>query len=927
MRVFAYVRRGARAGVCVLALGVIAASAQQPSSDNPHANNEQSAPAVTPSDTTPAATEATPPASTAQTSNLPELVINDDGKKKKKVVKKKQEPVNASSTTDSQAATAEPPPPGVTLFTGAPSDTGTTTFSGDAVRARTTGNGDANTFLRNLPNVQYQNMGDRAPGATSQSVIDTKPQAVSISGGRTYENNFIINGVSVSNITGPATNAPALTDTSGSTAYGTGAVVGMSAQNIYVPADFVGQATVIDSNASAEYGQFTGGVVVYDLVAPPTDRYHATVSATRETSDMSSYILATPTGTNTSNRLPPTYEKTNLSASVGAPITSDFAFIMQASRKEAESSKQYAAYISNAFGSENSDNVFLRFAATAKTDIGKFTFDTSRTDYYQHWFYYQGRDMYLDVNTLGTTTKLEHETAIAGLRVDDIGLGRAKLKSRVFYNTSDTQNNSAASVLYRWAVRAPSIGFYNPTLYCPGLASSTSSQICYEGGYGDTVQSQTDYGVQSTLTGDLMLGNFKVGAEAKHYEGRQARLQNLLDLTGSQLSNAGLFVCGSDPYCNPYQYTSSYSLYPAYDSIATVDAFHTFAEIDQTWAWFNVRAGVRYDYDDYFKNNNVAPRIVGTFRPIEELSFTAGYNRYYLGETLYYAVRERVPGYQTFSRSVITSGTPDSSFSPGGIVPPIYYRGSDLATPYDDEYSAAVSIKDPLLGGQMRLKYLERYGDDQFATVSCGNRCYQANNDGDKFYRSATAEYTKQWARLNTPFFLNAAAVTGNVTWEKQRNSKNNYLLNNDFSGDGTLDTWIYYNKHRYSAQEFTAAVNGNLDIPVRFGAALNTSWFDGVLELNANASVSLGFAGVYESNPSYNPPGSGCSPACKLYEDRLFTPTLKLDLGGQINVTEQAAIVFNANNVTNSAQNAIALPEAPWVLGRSFWLGSALRF
>lgn len=121
--------------------------------------------------------------------------------------------------------------------------------------------------MRNLPNVQYQNNAASDGGASSQKTIDTKPQLLSISGGRTYENNFILNGVSINNITGSVERTANPDDTTATADYFS--VVGQSPQSIYVPTEFVGEATITDSNASAEYGQFQGGVVMYDLATLP----------------------------------------------------------------------------------------------------------------------------------------------------------------------------------------------------------------------------------------------------------------------------------------------------------------------------------------------------------------------------------------------------------------------------------------------------------------------------------------------------------------------------------------------------------------------------------------------------------------------------------------------------------------------------------
>lgn len=963
MSVFAYARRGARVGVCVLALGAVEAAAQQlpdevvdsvtqggaPGAAEPVLENE----AVKPE---PAPTGAD---ATANTSTLPELVVDGSKKKEKKKAVKAKDAAVVSGTTSGALATTEPPPPGVTLGTAAPSDTGTTTFDANNVRLRTDGSGDANTFLRNLPNVQYQNSNSADPGAGSQKAINTRPALMSISGGRTYENNFILNGVSISSITGSAERRTELNDTA--EASGIGIIRGLSPQTIYVPTEFIGQATVIDSNASAEYGQFQGGVVLYDLSGPPTDGYHASVGFSRDTSEFANYILATPNGANPRNRKPPAYEKTTLSASVGAPITKDFAFVIQASRKEAESSKQQHSFIGDDFIPETSDNIFLRFAATARTDIGKFTLDTSSTDYFQHWHNYLSRDYYMDINTKGTSTQLKYDGKLPGVNVDAIGLGGVKLTARTFYNTSETQNNSGSAYsmqVYKQSLDPASPGstevYHTSTDDCRGVEDPSTYSVsfrypifCASGGSGNYLQGQTDYGAQVALNGDVLLGSFKVGAELKRYRGERARFDELragigdvvigTDPSGNPVAydegmggvpvampTGGEFICNGDPLCTPTQFSNQFYIYPAYATAATVDAFHTYAEIDQTWQWFNVRAGARLDYDDYFKNINIAARLAGTIKLFEGLSFTAGYNRYYLGEALYYALRDGQADGVYYYRSYNADGTL-TDFTPQ-TAPEYRYKAAGLNTPFQDEYTGVVKIADPLFGGQWRGKYLERYGRDQFATTSCGSLCYTVSNDGETFYRSASVEYTKEWYGLQNPFYLNAAAITGNVTWSEQKTAHDTYLVNSDLNGDGTLETRIYYNGKSYRPEELRA-ITGNLDIPVRFGATLATVWFDDLLRLNFSAGINLGYEGIYDTGTNRSISVNGVRMSHDVYADRKYGATLKLDVSGQINVTEEAAIQFSANNITNSAQNTITTEDAPWVLGRSYWLGSALRF
>lgn len=972
MSVFAYARRGAQVGMCVLALGAAGAAAQQAPVDAAGTAAQPTsgeAETVKPAESQGTQTEAPTPA----TSNLPELVVDAPNAKKEKKKAKANQPAYSPPAT-AEAAPTEAPPANVTLGGAAASDTGLTTFDAGAVKIRSNPGGDANTFMRNLPNVQYQNNAASDGGASSQKTIDTKPQLLSISGGRTYENNFILNGVSINNIAGSVERTANPGDTTAAADYFS--VAGQSPQSIYVPTEFVGEATIIDSNASAEYGQFQGGVVMYDLAAPPTDRYRASVSAGRETSDTANYILATPDGTNPNNRQAPQYVKNNLAVSVGAPITKDFSFIAQASRKEAESSKQMALQISNAFTEEDSDNIFMRFAATVRTDIGKFTLDTSRTDYYQNWESAYGRNLYLDTETEGTSTKLEHEAALAGVRVDGIGLGGVKVKSRLHYNTSETQNLSGGNIQYQWAkqlfrpyntVTNSWDQLYKTSLdWCQGVdpatyasTNTTRQIICREGGFGDRLTSQTDFGFNSVVSGNLLLGSFKAGTEVIQYQGRRARLQDTwsaaaqsvivetpgaspdlvyagTSVNGASVPNGYRFKCAAgDTLCTPEQIIRSYQLLSKYDDRETVNALHTFFEIDQTWEWLNVRPGVRVEYDDYFDNINVSPRFVGTITPFKGVSVTGGFNRYYLGESLYYALRDKDSLGVTYSRAGTgyTVSSADGALIPTGFSPlavgaNFVNRMGDLDTPYKDEFSGAIGVVDPVLGGQWRFRYLERYGKDQFATESCGTTCLTVSNNGTNFYRSASAEYTKAWDGLQNSINLNAAALTGSFTWSQQRSSQNNYLYSSDVNGDGGLDNPIWYNEQSYGRGQFNV-VTGNLDIPVRFGATLATLWFDGVLELNASAGINLGYTGVYDTGgdePHPVVPG-GPDVTHDRYNPYKFGTSLRLDVSGKINVTEQASIQFFAQNLTSSGQQVIVTNDNPWVLGRSFWVGTGLKF
>lgn len=842
---------------------------------------------------------------------------------------------------------------GIVLGGGAVADTGMTVFDARNVQIRSDGSGDANTFMRNLPNVQFQNDTDEDPGVNLYELIDTRPLELSISGAQTYENNFILNGISISNITGPV--EPQGNDDledEGDDVPNLNSVYGQHSQTVYVPSEFIGTATLIDSNASAEYGQFQGGVVLYDLALPPKDGLHTFASYSRHTDKMVDFLLATPSGSNPLDRVAPTFTRESFAASAGAPITSEFGFILQASRKTAETIKQKEYTLHGAYGGyveEESDNIFLRFASELETDIGRFTFDTSHTNYSQLWQSDGWRNLEMDARTESSTTRLEYLGDLPELSASGIGLGGIKLKSTAYYNDSDTINDTTDGPAFAWVAMRRTNDYgagwetnfetdafadwcrEDPEDSLPVNPSRPlqDNTICNEGGYDDKEMGQTDVGVQAQLRGNLLFGRFLLGGEAKSVEGRRARpsdfvyYTSFVTITGDSRSpdNATAFNCPpGDEACTEEQFARIKVVSEAFDVQETINALHGYAEIDQMLGWFNVRAGVRVDYEDYFKQLNLAPRLVATITPFPGLSVSGGFNRYYLGETLYYALRDSQPYSRSYSRGTDDDGNVDEDYVGLGTQRIYGFKDSGVTTPFTDEYTGAVRLRDPVLGGNWRVRYLERYGRDQFASVSCGSGCSQMTNDGDKFYRSASAEYAKAW-RTPSAFYLDSASFSLGATWAERSISRSTY------ADDDESDDYIWYGGESYTKEGFTA-VSGNLDIPIRIGATFSTSWFGDSLWLALSAGYNLGYEGVYDTGVNeIHTDASGVDRQHDVYEDRSFDAVLQLDLDARYYVTEQAYVNLHVNNLLNTAGNKISTNDHPWVLGRSVWVESGVRF
>ncbi|MGX3098520.1 TonB-dependent receptor plug domain-containing protein [Helicobacter sp. 23-1046] len=122
------------------------------------------------------------------------------------------------------------------------------------------GNGDIGSILRILPNVQFDNAQNRS---TTPGEID--PARISISGGLHYQNNFQLDGMNMNNDLDPAGSADWL-----------GGAPGRS-QGLAIDTNLLESITVQDSNISASYGGFTGGVVEANT-RRPTKKYGANIS-------------------------------------------------------------------------------------------------------------------------------------------------------------------------------------------------------------------------------------------------------------------------------------------------------------------------------------------------------------------------------------------------------------------------------------------------------------------------------------------------------------------------------------------------------------------------------------------------------------------------------------------------------------------------
>ena len=831
----------------------------------------------------------------------------------------------------------------VTAFGGSSiADSGTTRVAGPAFAARLSGNGDANTALRGLANVQYQNDMNQDAGTDGQREIDMRPLELSISGGRLYENNFRLNGVAINNLTGrhdisTGTVSPCGTDPMpdycGSPDFAM--IYGLHSQTVFVPDAFVESTTVIDSNASARYGDFMGGVVDYTLAEPKDERFSGTYSYDHSDSAWTDYRLATE---NTANRLRPNFHRDRHALSLNIPVREGWAMNLSYSQQDAYTRKQRdAQYINDAAIDDEGTSRYYRLASRHDTAAGRFTVDASYTDYENSVVATSFADSVFDVRTRGLTSQVRHEIDLPGLQWEAAGLGDVSVTSRVFYNHSYAHNGSNHDDVFTptsstSALRSGNRVSWASTEYadtCQPVQGVTATLACRYGGFGEREQGQTELGFSSEASGTLLGGRFSAGIGYTKASAERRRMRDswfystyrtVFDVYTSPWAGTGFICAEGDPSCSAEQYAYTGVHHRPFDINVDVDMSNAWLEWDRRFGSLSVRAGLRLDHESYLDNLNLAPRVVLSWTPIESLAFSAGANRYYSGATLFYAIRDAQPSQVAYSRSHSSATGVVGAWVPPRTLRSMSYQASGLDTPYVDELTASVQWNEPWLDGSLRLRWVQREGKDQFATVEETSSIRTLTNDGRNRYRSATLEYLKGWDDLRWADHL---GISLSATWSRQSTSANTYF---DDDGETSPEDFIWYRDRAWTRATFQE-VTGNLDIPLRTALVVDGSWFDNRLTVATSISWNLPYDGVRDSLKDITVDGQRYN----IYEDARMSSTAIIGLSGRWQVmrsdTRNLAVQMRIDNLLNDMGNGLVDARSPWKRGRSFWAGLTMGF
>ncbi|CAH0528910.1 TonB-dependent receptor plug domain-containing protein [Vibrio hippocampi] len=762
-----------------------------------------------------------------------------------------------------------------------PLDSGTSVITEETIKNSKPGGIDTTQLLKTMPFVQMDNSLD---DATQENIQDIRPQNFSISGGNYYDNNIQIDGVS-------ATSIHDVTDPSGGDLDWNN-VTGQTSQSLYVTPDLLGDITVLDSNISAEYGDFVGGVVNYEIRKPKKE-FGFSISTGYQNDSMVDYHEPTNLDEDEEVDSPPDFTKTQTTVSFDLPLTEKLSVLTSYSYSQSDVTYQRDEdYGGEVYGnSDSSENFLIKGVYEYRDDL---TFEAQ----IMHSPYESER---------------ERANAIDDLIVSNSSGTQGYLSATGYFDNTDW--SSKFSVMHNDASREAE----NVRYQWDGdeLDWCYTSSSCYQGGIGSLDQLQTDYTWGTSFSTTLESGTINYGAEVKYTDASKARPEDVYYYYSAKLSENEDFICDpDDSSCTPEMATWKQLKYDAYDADVGVYSHALWSEYITQVSSVEMRAGARYSYDNFLNNHNIAPRLSANWEFMQDTYLTLGANRYFSNKMIGYAIKEQVPSHTCYQRDM-----KDENGDWGGEVGDWYecssqpstdqYSNSDLDTPYSDELTAAITIP-TMLEGNLRFKTVYRQGKDQFAQSdeledADGNEYYEMTNNGETEYIG----YSIEWSGRFEKHFFNA-----NVTWSE---TKNNGLI--DYSSDPEDEAELIYYKGQITsmADMWEDDARQNYAAPFRASVSWSSMWFDDRLMTNA----TLYHRGSYEylddtGDNYYDEDGSRYD----IYDVEKASSVTSVDLNatyqflkyGQHNAFVDVKVKNLFSDVSGSATN--------YQIGRTYWIG-----
>lgn len=770
---------------------------------------------------------------------------------------------------------------------------GTQKLTASHIANRPTGNGNITELFKSNPNVQFANNSD-----TSNMGGEISPNEVSIHGEKFYNNNYTIDGISNNDNLHPAAETLAV----GGTPQGNGAgdLPSGGTQSFWLDGSLLKNVEIFDSNISAKYGNFTGGVINAQLkdanINAPSGRvYYRT---TRD--DWAEFHIQDnqQEDFNSANRLnrQPKFTKHQYGISLNQPINDKMALLF--SYNKTTSNIPYYHDILGQWQDQTRTNENFLLSGNYHFDNGdklkaSFMYSPHKS------LYYKRNVKNGDFTTTGGGYLFNMDWS------KNLSFGHMESKLAWKQTTNEVEHKSSIFHNYLSSDR------FN------WKSSATSAQ---EGGFGKfATKKQT-----LTLKQDFKLNPFNTqhishqintGWQADFATGEYQRHNDNYQYTWARNNTNNC----ADDWCYPReQYVRQYLLYDTRHIKADDDTYSAYIEDNLTHKNLDVSLGLRADYNRYLNNLNFSPRFSFTYdvKNDDNTRIFGGANRYYSNSMLTYKLRQGISSFDRYSR---TSPTANWSMT---SVAGTQYEVDDLKTPYSDELNLGIAQK--FYNSLWTLKYVNRNSNDTFVQQRINGVRYLTNagySNSDDFSLTIKPlhQLSFKYADIDFTFGANYLKTKTNTT-----------TYDNRAEGDDL--TAIIIDGQLKDTGEIP---NLDYNSPWRAFIDINTHFPKHNIDFNQRLNHKSGYVG-YQTNsgvcPNYN------STICGNHIGRIqeyvkrdvgshFTLDWNIRYNKPLNNGHSLELSLDVDNVLNRKVIATSNNSAnnnidTYKMGRNFWLG-----
>lgn len=670
-------------------------------------------------------------------------------------------------------------------------------------------NGDITSALRLNPNIQYAEAAQ-----SSLTGGEIAPAEISIHGAKPYQNEILLDGVSIANDLDPGNK---VTPSSADFIPGT-------AQALAVDSGILCDVEVKDANVSAEYGRFTGGVVT-STICNARKRLGGSVSAGYSSSAWSTLFIDPARQQefeqSSDANMQPRFRKYTYRATAEARPGEGWGVLVSAVRRKSEiplrrfdTANEGSTVSREVVQTRQQDTLVMKadYAPAGGRHKGDVSFvhAPAANTYFMKNF--RDSDYTIDSGGLSLGGRLESR------------FGAATLTHQLSFARNEQSRRSDADYYRQWRWSADKDW---------GDAAASTNPTSGEGASGDVDQAARSVGYRlKAAFAPFALGgaSHRVtgGVELRRQHARYERLKDqyyystITDLPATlgacRRPDGGLDTegCSATPTLSKGvgQYFRTLLVYHRGSFTVDSNAWAAWLEDEASWGAFVVRAGLRADRDSLAGKANLAPRLMLGWQATSELYLDVGANRYYGRNLFAYALQEKV---NTLKTEQTRRGT--LAWSDAVSARPLN-RFEDVRSPHDDELAAGATFDADPLGGPLSVRFTRRDGKDQVVRVvrsgqaDCnGNSCYVFTNNG----AGSTRDVTVSWSSARAF----KVAGSANRMWVAFNRSdvKSNYSTYAANYGSALLDDELIRYDGRILRHSDMPAGNYNRPWTLRVGA------------------------------------------------------------------------------------------------------------